>query len=321
MGPTASSVRGGRPVGAQRRLDAAARLVLAALLAACALAAPAALGACGSTVTTTRPQSAPSAPTAPSSPPASIADTFQRDPQMKTIGIIGGVSWASSEVYYRLLNEWMRDRFGDDYSAAILMYSLPFGEFAKQERRADKGDWRPLDATMIDAARRVEAGGADFIIIASNTLNSTGDMIEANVSIPVLRIEDAVGRAVRDRGLKTVALLGTKFTMEEPFYRERLKKYGFKVVTPDQKERDYINEAIFDRLCDDVITDADRVKFRRIIARLVKEEGAKGVILGCTEIPLLIEQKDVTVPTFDSTRLHARAALQYALGDPGAIQP
>jgi len=240
---------------------------------------------------------------------------------MKTIGIIGGVSWASSEVYYRLLNEWMRDRFGDDYSAAILMYSLPFGEFAKQERRADKGDWRPLDATMIDAARRLEAGGADFIVIASNTLNSTGDMIEANVSIPVLRIEDAVGRAVRDRGLKKVALLGTKFTMEEPFYRERLKKYGFEVVTPDQKERDYINEAIFDRLCNDVITDADRVKFQRIIARLVKEEGAQGVILGCTEIPLLIEQKDVTVPTFDSTRLHARAALQYALGDPGAIQP
>ena len=321
MGPTASSGEGGRPVGAQRRLDAAARLVLAALLAAGALAAPAALAACGSTVTTTRPQSAPSAATAPSSPPASIADTFQRDPQMKTIGIIGGVSWASSEVYYRLLNEWMRDRFGDDYSAAILMYSLPFGEFAKQERRADKGDWRPLDATMIDAARRLEAGGADFIVIASNTLNSTGDMIEANVSIPVLRIEDAVGRAVRDRGLKKVALLGTKFTMEEPFYRERLKKYGFEVVTPDQKERDYINEAIFDRLCNDVITDADRVKFQRIIARLVKEEGAQGVILGCTEIPLLIEQKDVSVPTFDSTRLHARAALQYALGDPGAIQP
>ena len=301
------------------------RLVVLGLLAALLLTLPAVLAGCGSAATAspeagTTPSADVSTAPAPTATP--VADTFQRDPQMKTIGIIGGISWVSSVVYYRLLNEWMRDRFGDDYSAAILMYSLPFGEFAKQEKLAGKGDWEPLDATMIDAAKRLEAGGADFIVIASNTMNSAGDMIEANVSIPVLRIEDAVGRAVKERGLKKVALLGTKFTMEEPFYREHLYKYGFDVVTPDQAERDYINEAIFDRLCNGIILDSDRVRFQRIIERLAKEEGAQGAILGCTAIPLLIKQKDVSVPTFDSTRLHAQAALEYALGADGdAIFP
>ena len=187
----------------------------------------------------------------------------------------------------------IRDRFGPTYSAPILLYSIPFGEFSKQERLADKGDWAPLRATMVDAAKRLEAGGADFIIVASNTMNSTDDLIEANVGIPVLNIVDAVGGAVQDRGLKTIALLGTKYTMEQEFYRGRLEgDYGLKVVTPDAAERDYINDVIFNELCAGVFKPQSRRRFEQIVDRLVKEEGAEGVILGCTEIPLLMRDAD-----------------------------
>jgi len=233
---------------------------------------------------------------------------------MKTIGIIGGVSWVSSEQYYRFINQMVRDRFGPLHSAPILMYSIPFGEFAKEERLASKGDWRPLRRTMVDAARRLEAGGADFIIVASNTMNSTDDLIEASVEIPVLSIQDAVGAAVQDRGIERVALLGTKFTMEEPFYRGVLEgDFGLKVVTPNAAERDYINDVIFNELCAGTFRKQSRDRFVRIIERLVKEKGAQGVILGCTEIPLLVKQKDVSVPAFDTTRIHSAAAVEYSL--------
>jgi aspartate racemase len=235
---------------------------------------------------------------------------------MKTIGIIGGISWVSSAEYYRLINEAVRDRFGPTYSAPILMYSIEFGEFSKEERLATKGDWAPLRRTMVDAAQRLERGGADFIIVASNTMNSTDDLIAANVKIPVLNIVDAVGASVNDRGIKTVALLGTKYTMEEPFYRGRLEgDYGLKVVTPDKAERDYVNAVIFDQLCAGVFKKESRERFVRIIERLVKEEGAQGVILGCTEIPLLVKQKDVSVPVFDTTAIHSAAAVRRALGE------
>jgi aspartate racemase len=309
-----AAVGKGRGAGASAGRKPRARHIALGLLAALTLTLPVALAGCGSAATATADVS-----TTPS--PSPSAAHFQSSTYMKTVGIIGGISWASTATYYRLLNEWALGRFGTDYSVPILMYSIPFGDFAKQERLADKGDWKPLDATMVDAAKRLEAGGADFIIIASNTMNSTGDLIEQNVSIPVMRIEDCVGRDVKERGLTTVALLGTKYTMEEPFYRERLKKYGFKVVIPNLKERDYINATIFDRLCNDTILPEDRRHFQRIIARLVKEEGAQGVILGCTEIPLLIKQRDVSVHTFDSTALHVYEAFSYACGDQGALVP
>ncbi|MEI6727514.1 MAG: aspartate/glutamate racemase family protein [Actinomycetes bacterium] len=253
---------------------------------------------------------------APSSSPTVVSRAAAEDPPMKTIGIIGGISWVSSEQYYRFINEMVRDRFGPTYSAPILMYSIPFGEFSKQERLAGKGDWKPLRATMVDAAQRLERGGADFIIVASNTMNSTDDLIEANVSIPVLNIVDAVGAAVQDRGIKTVALLGTKFTMEQPFYAGRLEgDYGLKVVTPNAAERTYINAVVFNQLCAGRFTDAARDHFARIIERLVREEGAQGVIPGCTEIPLLVKQKDVSVPAFDTTLIHSAAAVRYSLGE------
>ena len=236
------------------------------------------------------------------------------EPQMKTIGIIGGVSWVSSIEYYRLMNEMVRDELGGVYSAKILMYSIEFGEFSKQERLAQQGDWRFLEKTMIDAAQRLERGGADFIVIASNTMNSTADLIEANVKIPVLHIADATGKKVNEQGIKTVALMGTTYTMEHNFYRDHLEnKFGLKVVTPNKTERDYINTVIFDELCAGSFTKESKQQFIRIIDRLVKEDGAEGVILGCTEIPLLIKQEDINVPVFDTTAIHAEAAVRYSL--------
>jgi len=250
----------------------------------------------------------------------SLTDTGMagmEEPQMKTIGIIGGVSWVSSIEYYRLMNELVRDELGGLHSANILMYSIEFGEFSKEERQAEKGNWIPLRKTMIDAARRLEQGGADFIVIASNTMNSTADIIEENVNIPVLHIADATGQKIKERGIKTVALLGTKYTMEQDFYRDRLeKKYGLRVIVPNKTEREYINTVIFDELCAGKFYDKSREEYVRIINRLVKEEGAEGVILGCTEIPLLIKQEDASVPVFDTTAIHAEAAVKRALERP-----
>jgi aspartate racemase len=237
-----------------------------------------------------------------------------QDPPMKVIGVIGGVSWVSSIEYYRLMNEMVAAELGGLNSAKVLMYSIEFGDFSKQERLAARGDWAPLKKTMIDAAQRLERGGADFIVIASNTMNSTADDIMANVKIPVLHIADATGAKVKEKGLKTVALLGTSYTMENNFYRDRLEgKYGLKVIVPNQAERDYINKVIFDELCAGHFLDESRAGFVRIINRLVKEQGVQGVILGCTEIPLLVKQKDVGVPVFDTTAIHVEAAVKYAL--------
>jgi aspartate racemase len=212
------------------------------------------------------------------------------------------------------MNEKVQNDLGGDNSAKILMYSIEFGEFSKQERLAAAGNWDPLNATMIDAAKRLKAGGADFIVIASNTLNSRAEDIEAKVGLPVLRIYDATGLAVNRSGIRKVALLGTKYTMEADFYKTALEnKYGVRVVTPNLTERDYINKVIFDELCRNEIRNESRKEYVRIINRLVEEEGAEGVILGCTEIPLLVHQGDVKVPVFDTTRIHAEAAVDYAL--------
>jgi aspartate racemase len=232
---------------------------------------------------------------------------------VKTIGIIGGVSWASSIEYYRLINEMVRDRLGSVNSAQILMFSIEFGEFSKQERLADQGDWTLMTQTMLDAGQRLKRGGADIIVIASNTLNSLAGTIEQKVGLPVLHIADATGKAVRARGVHTVALLGTKYTMEQAFYREHLERYGIKVVIPDKQERDYINGIIFDELCANRVKKESKDGFKKIIARLQKEKGAEGIILGCTEIPLLIKQEDVSIPVFDTTAIHSQAAVEYSL--------
>jgi aspartate racemase len=235
----------------------------------------------------------------------------------KTIGLIGGVSWVSSLEYYRLMNQMVRDRLGGLNSANVLLYSIEFGKFSEQERLAEAGDWRPLRETMRDAARRLKAGGADFIVIASNTMNSSADDIEKTVGIPVLRIMDATALRIGERGLKKVALLGTKYTMENPFYRDHIQKnYGIQVVTPTPAERDYVNHVIFDELCAEEIKADSRKRFVEIIERLAREEKVEGVVLGCTEIPLLIQQKDVSIPVFDTTAIHSQAAVNRSLGIP-----
>lgn len=251
--------------------------------------------------------------------PAAVATTPTFLPpapgEMKTIGVIAGVGWSSSAEYYRIMNEKAQDDLGGAHSAKILMYSIEFGDFSQQERLAAAGNWEPLNATMVDAARRLKAGGAEFIIICSNTLNSRADLIEEKTGLPVLRIYDVTGAAVNRSGQKRVALLGTKYTMEEPFYRDALmNQYGIEVVTPNLTERDYINAVIFDELVKNDIRSESRKEYIRIINRLVDEEGAEGVILGCTEIPLLVRQGDVKVLVFDTARIHAEAAVDYALG-------
>lgn len=237
---------------------------------------------------------------------------YLKDSVCKVIGVIGGVSWASSATYYRRMNEIMRDRFGSLYSANVLMYSIPFHAFAEQERQAAKGDWTMMTATMIDAAERLKAGGADVIVIASNTLNSLAGVIEEKVGICVLNIIDAVGNEIVKKGLKKIILLGTKHTMEDGFYKNKLEeKFGLEVLLPTLEERDYINDVIFDELCNDIIVEHSREGYKRIIRRLV-DEGGEGVILGCTEIPLLITQADLDIPTFDSAEIHSVAAIDFA---------
>jgi len=234
--------------------------------------------------------------------------------QMKTIGIIGGISWQSSIEYYRLMNEMVNEKLGGLHSAKILMFSIEFGDFSKDERLAEKGNWTALNETIIDAAERLKRGGADFIVIASNTINSRADYIQEELDIPVLHIADATGEKVKESGIERVALLGTKYTMKENFYRDRLeKKHGLKVIIPNATEMDYINAVIFDELCAGKFRNESREWFVQIINRLVDEQGAEGVILGCTEIPLLIKQRDVKVAVFDTMSIHAEAAVKYAL--------
>jgi len=202
--------------------------------------------------------------------------------EMKTIGLISGISWTSSIEYYRMMNELVMKRLGGLHSAKIIMYSVEFGEFSRRERLADKGDWKPLIDIMVDAARRLEIAGADFIVICSNTMHSAVDDIKANVKIPVIHIRDLTIKKVKERGITTVAVLGTKYTMENLYNDtdELYEKYGVKVVVPNPSERIYINNVIFDELCANKITSDSREGYKKIINRLIKEDGGPGRGLG-----------------------------------------
>jgi len=237
------------------------------------------------------------------------ATNVQETP-MKTIGLIGGMSWLSTAEYYRIINKETRNERGGLNSAKILMYSEDFAEI---EQLQTQGNWSELTRRMISDAQRLEAGGADCIVICTNTMHKTADDVQANIHIPVLNIIDVTGEKVREKGYKKVALLGTKYTMEQDFYKGRLEKeYNLTVIVPNQTERDYIHSVIFNELCQGQIKNESRQNFKRIIQELA-DEGAEGVILGCTEIPLLIQQKDVNVTVFDTTVIHARAAADFAL--------
>jgi aspartate racemase len=231
---------------------------------------------------------------------------------MKTIGLIGGMSWESTLQYYRLLNEGVRAQRGGLTSARLLLYSV---DFAPIERMQAEGRWDDAGAALAAVAARLEQGGADFLVLATNTMHCVAAAIEAAVSIPLLHIADAAGAAIVGRGLGRVGLLGTRFTMEQPFYRERLRaRHGLDVIVPPDDERALVHRVIYDELCRGRVEPASRAAYRRIAAALVAA-GAEGVILGCTEIGMLLGADDVTVPVFDTTALHAAAAVTWALAE------
>jgi aspartate racemase len=231
---------------------------------------------------------------------------------MKTIGLLGGMTWHSTVDYYRLINEDVQRRLGGAASARCILYSVEFGEF---ERLQEAGDWPALTGLMVDAALKVEGAGADLLVICANTMHRTAEAIQAATAVPLIHIADAAAAAVRKAGLKTVGLLGTRYTMEMDFYRDRLeKKHGLTVLVPGEPDRTRVHDIIYSELTTGIIKDGSRDEYLAIIDRL-RERGAEGVILGCTEIPLLVKPADTPLPTFDTTALHAAAAVEAAFRD------
>ena len=229
---------------------------------------------------------------------------------MKTIGLIGGMSWESTATYYELMNQDVSARLGGLHSAKIAMVSVDFAEI---ERAQVEGRWHDAGAALADVARSLERAGADFLVLATNTMHKVADAFDAAIGLSLLHIGEVTGAAIAEQGLSTVGLLGTRFTMEQDFYRAVLEqRYGLKVLVPDATGVDAINAVIYDELCQGRIEEASRASAADVISGLV-ERGAEGVILGCTELPLLIRQDDSQVPLFDTTRLHARAAVDKAL--------
>lgn len=228
----------------------------------------------------------------------------------RIIGLIGGMSWESSAEYYKLINQEVRNRLGALRSASLLMHSLDFGPI---EQAQHAGRWDDLARMLEDAARRLHRGGADCVVLCTNTMHKVADRIAAAVPIPFLHIADPVGRAAVQEGTRILGLLGTRFTMEQPFMRERLEEqHGLQVMVPDQADRDAVHRIIYEELCTGVIREESRKTYQRIIDSLA-QRGAQAVVLGCTEITLLIQQSHSVLPVLDTTRLHAQAAVDFAL--------
>ena len=231
---------------------------------------------------------------------------------MKTIGLLGGMSAHSSAEYYRIVNELVKARLGGHNNARSLMLTVIFEEIEDLQHR---GDWERIAVKMEAAAQQLEAGGADFIVLCTNSVHRVAPRIEAAVSIPLLHIADATAAAVKEQGFRTVALLGTRFTMEQDFYRGRLEsRHGLSVLVPGEADRAGIHRVIYDELCHGRVLEESRRSFQRIIDDL-KDRGAEGVILGCTEIPLLIRPEDSSLPVFDTTLIHAQQAVDFAVSD------
>lgn len=228
---------------------------------------------------------------------------------MLTIGMLGGMSWESSAQYYRLANELVRERLGGLHSARCILLSLDFAEI--EELQA--GDrWDEAGAILARAGRQLEAAGADFVLLCTNTMHRVAAQVEAALTIPLLHLGDATAAAVRAAGLDTVGLLGTRFTMEQDFYKGRLAAHGLTVLVPEAADREIVHTVIYDELCRGIVDPESRAAYRRVIDRLVAG-GAQGVILGCTEIELLVGPDDSPVPVFPTTRIHVEAALDRAL--------
>jgi aspartate racemase len=228
---------------------------------------------------------------------------------MRTLGLLGGMSWESTVPYYRIVNERVRARLGGLHSAKLVLHSVDFAEI---EALQHSGEWDAAGALLADAARGLHRAGADAIVLCTNTMHLVAPAIETAVDIPLLHIADATAARIRAAGIARVALLGTRFTMERAFYRERIEAAGIAVLTPDVTQRERVHRVIYDELCLGRILESSRDDYRAVMADLIAG-GAQGVILGCTEIGLLVGEGDATVPLFDTARIHAEAAADWAL--------
>ncbi|MDR2993537.1 aspartate/glutamate racemase family protein [Bacillus cereus] len=228
---------------------------------------------------------------------------------MKTIGLIGGMSWESTSEYYRIINEEIKERLGGLHSAKCMINSVDFEEI---ERFQSRGDWNGAGEVLANAAYSLQKGGADFIIICTNTMHKVIEKIKKKIDIPILHIADATANEINRKGIQTVGLLGTKYTMEQDFYKSRIEEHDIKVIVPSGTNREKVNEVIYTELCLGKIVFQSREYYKRVIEELV-QEGAQGIILGCTEIGLLIKQENVSVPIFDTTHIHAIEAVKLAL--------
>ncbi|WP_211462693.1 aspartate/glutamate racemase family protein [Collimonas silvisoli] len=229
---------------------------------------------------------------------------------MKIIGLIGGMSWESTLPYYRQINEAVKQRLGGLHSAKIILYSVDFHEI---ERLQHAGDWQAAGARMAETAQALERAGADFLVLCTNTMHKVAPAIEAAVEIPLFHIADPTAEEIKKAGLSTIGLLGTRFTMEQAFYKDRLHdRHGLQILTPAPEDREVIHRIIYEELCLGKVIDTSRADYRRVIADLIAQ-GAQAIILGCTEISLLIGAEDSAVPLFDTTSIHARKAADWAL--------
>ena len=228
---------------------------------------------------------------------------------MRTLGLIGGTTWVSTVDYYRIINQLTNERLGGLTSAKILMYSLNFEEFKPP---ADPAEWGQRAELLIGIAQRLEHGGADCIVICANTPHLLADTIQKNIHIPLIHIAEATAKEVAKQNISSVGLLGTKTTMEQSFFKDRLLKNDIATVIPDDADRDFIHWSIFSEMGKNIFSSETKKKYLEIIAKL-KQNGAKGIIFGCTEIPTLLKPEDCDIPTFDTTYIHARAAVEFAL--------
>jgi aspartate racemase len=234
---------------------------------------------------------------------------------MKVIGLIGGMSWESSVEYYRIINEEVKRRLGGLHSARCLLYSVNFEEI---ERYQSEGDWKKAGETLGDVAHSLEKAGADFIVICTNTMHKVIGDIQEKINIPILHIADATAHQIKKQGISSVGLLGTRYTMEQDFYKLRLESNGIKVMIPNDNEREIVNKVIYEELCLGKVQQTSRDYYKKVIEGLI-ETGAKGIVLGCTEIGLLIKQEDSDVPLFDTTYIHALEAANMSIKKSGEL--
>lgn len=229
--------------------------------------------------------------------------------KMKTIGLIGGLSWESTASYYRYINEGIKERLGGLHSAKCLLYSFDFAEVVQLQKT---GQWQKAAALLAEAAVKLEASGCDVVLICTNTMHTVAAEVQRAVSIPLLHIIDVTANEVKRQSIRKVGLLGTQYTMEQSFYRDRLEELGIEAIIPQEADRNRVHEVIFQELCRGELNPSSKQEYLQIIERL-RAQGAEGIILGCTEIPLLLHEGDGPLPLFDTTYIHANAAVEFAL--------